>query len=197
MQISEERQHFHWDDETAMLRGQFQLVNSCKARDTIHFTHTHTYTDRWTTLVHTQKSSRCRNANKHQPVCSCWWLFTSLVFTVTLPRSLTHECKHTSRPHTIVFDLMPDAINSEHTFPNLGPKWRTDILPCVFLKRSYETNLPISGWCHCLLEAVLILSLPAALHSHCEQRQRKRERERQVEKQCENFKANETAAVEF
>lgn len=78
-------------------------------------THTHAWTD---ADGYTDENSHGRNANKHQPVCSCWWQFTSLVFTVTPPRSLTHKCKVTYKPclHSTVFDLTLDARNSVHSF---------------------------------------------------------------------------------
>lgn len=46
-----------------------------------------------------QRHSHQRNANNRQPVCSCWWLFTTVVYIVTFPRSLTQKSKH---KHTLL-----------------------------------------------------------------------------------------------
>lgn len=79
-----------------------------------------------------QRHSHQRNANNRQPVCSCWWLFTTVVYIVTFPRSLTQKSKH---KHTLLhtapalnyvrFDTGCQKTQSRFLFSQQNPKWGT------------------------------------------------------------------------
>ena len=145
----------------------------------LYLSHTHSDTD-WFTSAHTEILSQ----EKYKQSSACLFLLVAVyqprVYCQSskIPDAQVQTHTHTqSMPaYNHVFDSTPDARNSVHSFPKIGPKWKKKKGAQTFwlvTLRSYETNLPNFKRWHSLLRALLFFQ-PAALHSHYERRERER-----------------------